>query len=316
MIINNSYHRLKGENMKQNKNAIGHLSALITILIWGTTFISTKILLKDFSPIEILFVRFCIGFITLLLVYPHKLKIINRKQEVLFAGAGLCGVTLYYLLENIALTYSMASNVGVIVSIAPFFTAIFAHLFLDSEKLKPNFFIGFVFAIGGIFLISFNGSAVFKLNPLGDLLAVLAALVWSIYSILTKKISIYNYNTIQSTRRIFFYGILFMIPSLFIFNFKWSFERLLNPIYLFNILFLGLAASALCFVTWNFSVKLLGAVKTSIYIYIVPVVTVITSIIVLNEKITPVAALGTFFTLIGLFLSESTVSLRKKVLQN
>ncbi|MDD4599539.1 MAG: DMT family transporter, partial [Negativicutes bacterium] len=86
--------------------------------------------------------------------------------------------------ENIALTYTFASNVGGIISIAPFFTAIFAHLFLDGEKLRWQFFIGFAVAIIGIFLISFNGSSHLKLNPTGDILAVLAAMVWAAYSVL------------------------------------------------------------------------------------------------------------------------------------
>ena len=169
--------------------------------------------------------------------------------------------------------------------------------------------------MAGIFLISFNGSKL-ELNPAGDLLALLAALVWACYSVLTKKISGYGYHTILTTRRIFCYGILFMIPTLFLFDFKLELARFTNPVYLFNIIFLGLGASALCFVTWNFAVKVLGAVKTSIYIYMVPVITVITSIVVLHETITALAAVGTVLTLAGLFLSESKLFLRKEEKQN
>ena len=204
----------------ENKQTTGHLSALLTIIIWGTTFISTKILLINFQPIEILFFRFIIGLLILMLVYPHRLKGTTPSQEFTFVSAGLCGICMYYLLENIALTYTLASNVGVIISVAPFFTAILTHLFLkEEEKLQPNFFIGFIVAMAGIFLISFNGSKL-ELNPLGDLLALLAALVWACYSVLTKKISRYGYHTILTTRRVFFYGILFMIPPLFLFDFK------------------------------------------------------------------------------------------------
>lgn len=214
-------------------------------------------LLNSFNPIEILFFRFTIGFIVLLFVFPHRLKIDSLKQELLFVGAGLTGVTLYFLLENIALTYTSASNVGVIISVAPFFTAILAYIFLKSEKPKSFFYIGFICAIIGIVLISFNGSFVLDLNPMGDILAIISAGLWAIYSILTRKISQYGYNTIQTTRRIFFYGILFMIPALFIFRFELGLSRLTQPINLFNILFLGFGASALCFVTWNLAVKIL-----------------------------------------------------------
>lgn len=298
--------------MEKNKPLVGHITAFITILIWGTTFVSTKTLLKDFSPIEILFFRFVLGFLALLLVYPHKLKLIEKKHELVFAAAGLCGVTLYYLFENIALTYSMASNVGVVVSIAPFFTAILAHYFLAGEKLKPNFFVGFTAAITGIILISYSGSTTFKLNPLGDLLAVLAAIDWAVYSVLSRKIGTYGYNSIAATRRIFFYGLLFMLPTLFIFDFQFGFERFAKATNVLNIMFLGLAASALCFVTWNFSVKLLGAVKTSVYIYMVPVVTVVSSVIVLHEKITLMSAIGIVLTLVGLFVSEGKAAFRRK----
>ncbi len=298
--------------MNRKNETVGHLFAVITILIWGTTFISTKVLLKAMTPIEILFLRFNIGFIVLLFAYPHRLKIKEKKQELYFAAAGLCGVTLYFLLENIALTYTLASNVGVIVSIAPFFTAIFAHLFLKGERLKLQFFMGFLIAFAGIFFISFNGFRVLKLNPCGDILAVLAAAVWAAYSILTKKISGFHYNTIQTTRRIFVYGLVFMIPALFIFGFSPSVHMLLQPVNLLNILFLGMGASALCFVTWSSAVRILGAVKTSVYIYMVPVISVATSVIILREKITGIAIFGIGLTLAGLFISENKTLIKKK----
>ncbi|MDQ0225355.1 DMT family transporter [Metabacillus niabensis] len=301
----------------ENKLSVGHLSAIITIIIWGTTYISTKILLNGFSPIEILFFRFVIGIIALKMIYPYRLKFMDKQHELLFACAGLCGVTLYYLLENIALTFTLASNVGVISAIVPFFTAILIYLFLKNEPLRMNFFIGFIVALLGIFLISFNGSTNFQLNPVGDLLAVAATLIWAIYSVLTRKISSYGYNTIQATRRVFFYGILFMIPALFLFDFKLDLERFVQPVYLFNLLFLGLGASALCFVSWNFAIKKLGAIKTSIYIYLVPIITVITAMIVLHEPMTWMAALGILLTLTGLFISEAKINTkRSKVLVN
>ena len=288
----------------KNKTTSGHLAAFLTILIWGTTFISTKILLADFQPVEILFIRFVIGALALLAVFPHRLNGTGWKQECTFAAAGLSGICLYYLLENIALTCTQASNVGVIISIAPFFTAMLTHLFMKGEeKLSANFFTGFVLAMAGIALISFNGSRL-ALNPAGDLLAVLAAFIWACYSVLTRKISSFGYHTILTTRRIFFYGILFMLPALFLFDFKPDLTHFSNPVCLLNILFLGLGASALCFVTWNYAVGILGAVKTSIYIYLVPVITVITSVIVLRETVTLMAGAGTVLTMAGLFLSE------------
>ena len=135
----------------ENRSATGHLSALLTIIIWGTTFISTKILLRDFQPVEILFFRFVIGLLALFVVCPHRMGRTNWRQELAFAAAGLSGITLYYLLENIALTYTMASNASVIVSTAPFFTAILIHLFArEEDRLRASFLAGFALAMAGI----------------------------------------------------------------------------------------------------------------------------------------------------------------------
>lgn len=109
-------------------DAAGHLAALVTVLIWGTTFISTKVLLAAFAPVQLLFLRFVLGWLALQAVCPRRLRGTTRRQELTFAAAGLCGICLYYLLENIALTYTLASNVGVIISAAPFFTALLARL--------------------------------------------------------------------------------------------------------------------------------------------------------------------------------------------
>lgn len=290
--------------MRKTTDAKGHITALVTILIWGSAFVSTRVLLNHFTPIEIIFYRFALGLIILFILHPRRMKNSNLKQELLFAGAGLTGITLYFLLENLALTYTTASNVGVIISLAPFFTAILAHLFLKSETLRLQFFIGFIVSIAGIILISFNGRTALDLNPLGDIFAVLAALLWAVYSILTRKISKLGHNIILTTRKIFVYGLVFTLPALLVFDFQWGLERFLQVQNLVNILFLGFGASALCFVTWNFAVKTLGAVKTSIYIYIVPIVTLVTSVIVLNERISLALLIGIALTVLGLFLSE------------
>lgn len=288
----------------RNNAAKGHLAALVTILIWGTTFISTKVLLNSLQPVEILFCRFLLGWLALWIVCPRRLKGTTIRQEGLFAAAGLCGVCLYYLLENIALTCTMASNVSVIVSSAPFFTAILSGLvWKRGETLRANFLVGFAAAMAGIGLISFHGGSL-QIAPAGDLLALLAAFLWACYSVLTRIIGGEGYSTILTTRRVFSYGILFMIPALFLLDFCPDLSSLADPVCLLNLLFLGLGASALCFVTWNYAVKELGAVQTSLYIYLVPVITVAASILVLHEPFAWTTGAGMALTLAGLWLSE------------
>ena len=298
--------------MNTKSTSLGHLAAFFTIVIWGTTFIATKVLLQVLTPVEILFYRFFLGYLILWLVVPKNLKLDNHKQELYFMAAGLLGVTLYFLLENVALTFTLAANVGVIIAIAPFFTALFDYIFLHGERPRLRFFIGFFVAITGICLISFRGDNTVHLNPAGDLLAIAAAVVWAGYSTFTKRISTFGYGTILTTRRIFFYGLVFMIPALFIFGFHLDFSVFTEFKNLANILFLGFGASALCFVTWNLAVKLLGPVKTSVYIYMVPVITVVTSVIILHEHVTLPAVLGIGLTIAGLFLSESRLDFKRQ----
>ena len=294
--------------MATKAQAQGHLAALFTILVWGSTFISTKVLLESFSPFEIMVYRLVMAVVALCIISPPRLSRERLNFRVLrsewrFMAAGLCGVTLFILFQNLALSYTQAANVSVLISAAPLFTALLSRLVL-SEKLKANFFIGFTVAMAGIILIAFNGRFVLKLNPLGDLLSLLAALVWAFYSVLIKKINAPQSEAFAGTRKVFFNGLLFTLLLLPLFDFHPGLERLAVPANLLNLLFLGVVASALCYVTWNIAVHLLGPVKTSSYIYVIPVVTIAISALVLHESITLVAGMGIALILIGMALSE------------
>ena len=290
-----------------NQNIKAYLCTFFSILMWGITFILTKILLRDFSPIEILFSRFLLGFALLFIIYPKNNKIYSKKEEILFAVTGLSGITLYYLFENIALNYSLASNVGILVAIGPLFTGIFASIFLK-EKLKINFFVGFIFAIIGIAVITFNGKFILKINPIGDIFAVLAAVMWGIYSALVKKIADLGHNSVLITKKTFMYGIIFMIPVMLFMGFDVNINDYLKPINLMNFLFLSFIACTLCFITWAYATKILGAVKTNTYIYFIPIITLITSKIVLDENITLFAIIGIIFILLGVIISQANIS--------
>lgn len=286
------------------KQILGHLLACGTQIMWGATFVSTKILLKHFLPAEVLFTRAVLAFFLLLLFYPHRLKLKDKRHEILFAGAGLFGIVLYFMLENTALTMTYASNVGIIVACAPFFVAVVVGFFFPSEKTGWKFYVGFIVAITGIIAISLNGQRNLALNPLGDGLAFLAMVSWGFYSALIRKIGELEYPTIAVTRRIYFYGISFLIPVLIEQKASFKPEILLRPEILFNFIFLGFCASAMGFLLWNLATKWIGAIKTSVYIYVSPVVTVMLSVLILHEKITIVSVIGAILIFIGLVISQ------------
>ncbi len=284
--------------------SLGHLAASFTILLWGATFISTKVLLETFSPVEILVARFILGYLALWVAAPRLLRLRERREEIYFAAAGVTGITLYYLLENIALVYSSASNVGITVSTAPFFTALMVPIFMKGAAAIPlRFYVGFLVALSGIALLTISESAL-SFSPFGDFLALLAALAWAVYSHLLRIVFSFSYPTILVTRRIFGYGILCMLPI-----FVWegstaSISAVFDPVNLGNLLFLGLGASACCFATWNYAVKIMGPVKTGVYIYATPVVTAILAILILHEPFTWLSACGMILALAGLWISR------------
>lgn len=282
----------------------GHLAAVLTIFIWGTTFVSTKMLLVYLSPVEILFLRFLIGYLTLWVIKPQKTKWFGWRKEKYFVFAGITGIALYYLCENVALLYTSASNIGVIVSVAPFFTALISAFVLKEKKPSRFFILGFLLAISGIALLSFNGSTELNVHPIGDFLGIAAALIWAIYSLLTKHISTYGYPIILTTRKVFFYGLIAMLPILLLSNPQMELQQLISFEVLPHLLYLAFGASALCFVTWSYTVGVLGAVRASVYIYGVPVITIISSVLFLKEPFTLWIGIGTLLTMLGLVLSE------------
>ncbi len=298
-------------------SAFGIFLACVSVFIWGITFVSTKSLLNDFSAFEILIVRFLAAYLGLLAMRPRRLALKSRKENVLFALAGLTGVTLYQLFENIAISFTTASNVSIIVSICPMFTAIAARIFLKEKCITRNFIAGFAIAISGVALVSFNGNAELHFSPKGDLLALLAGICWGFYSLFVSKINSMKYDIICSTRRIFFFALVFMVPLVFagsaaketssVFvntDIASNVKRFSSLANWGNLLFLGLMASAGCFSLWNEACKILGTVKVSAGIYMIPVVTVVFAFIFLGEKLSLMGILGAAMTVCGLFISS------------
>ena len=281
----------------------GHALAFGTILVWGVTFIASTVALRTLSPIELLSLRMGIAILALLIARPRRLRLQSFRHELYLMGAGLCGVTLYFLFENIALTYTYSSNCSVIISTAPFFVAIATRLFLKESHLSRSFFVGFVIAMTGVCLVSFAGQTL-KINPLGDGLCILAALSWAGYSVFIRKLEGYGYDTLLITRRIFCYGLLFILPFLPWMGYSITWADVLNPDTLVSVLFLALVASALCFMTWNTAVRLIGPIKTSAYIYLTPAITIVFAKLILNDPIHPLAIVGAVLTLVGLIISQ------------
>lgn len=283
---------------------LGHLAVLLTMTVWATTYVSSKLLLTAFSPSQILVVRSLLGLLVLSVI-NHKPLVYKQSIDRLFVAlAGFCGIFLYYFLENTALLFTSASNVGVIVAAAPFFTLLASHILLKEEPLKKNYFIGLALSMAGIVLLTFSSTEEVAFNPKGDVLALLAIMVWALYTVLIRVIGKKGYPNLLVTRTMFFYGLLGHTLVLLINGDGLPVHQVIQTPYLYHFLFLGLVASAFCFLSWNFGLRTIGPIKSSFYLYLSPIITIVVAVAFLSEPFGQLDAIGTAFTLAGLLISE------------
>ena len=283
---------------------IYHILAILTSAIWGTTFISSKLLLQEgLSPAAIMILRFVLAYVLMLPFVRGKWFCRSLKDELLMVLLGISGGSLYFLLENTALVYTQASNVAIIIAATPLLTMLTVNL-LDRGKGASKRLYGYsLMSLAGVALVILNGNFVLKLNPIGDLLTFGAVVTWGIYSIIIAKVQ-ERYSSWMITRKIFFYGVVTLLPYFLIEPWDVTWEMMSRPMGWGNIAYLGVLASLGCYMTWNIVIKRLGAVDATNYLYINPIVAMITANLLLGERITPLAIAGTALILVGVYLAE------------
>jgi drug/metabolite transporter (DMT)-like permease len=295
-----------------------HLLALAVVAVWGVTFVCTKKLIgAGMHPAAIFAIRFIMAYagiwvLTLLEKKPVRLWADSWKDEGVFFFLGITGGSLYFLTENTALAYTQASNVAFLVCVAPVFTALltlaykrfFHGRFADGlEDIRVGFPLigGTLLALAGMAMVIFDGTRL-EVSPKGDLLAWGAALCWALYSLFMSQMT-ETYGAVFATRKVFFYGLLTILPFLGQTGASFSPAILSQPVVYGNLLFLGLIASLACFIGWNLVMAKLGNVTSTNYVYLNPIFTLITAMILLGERMTPVSGLGCAAILAGVVLS-------------
>ena len=290
-----------------------HLLALAVVAVWGVTFVCTKVLIgAGMHPVAIFFIRFVLAYAGIWLYIALSRQ--NRKlwygwkEEAVFLLLGISGGSFYFLTENLALAYTQATNVAFLVCSAPLFTAIFTLIYrrygsgrfaegLEPVRLGWPLIGGTLLALSGMALVVFDGAHL-QLSARGDLLAIGAALCWAVYSLFMGQMT-RDYGPVTATRKVFFYGLLTILP--FLGGYKDSFApAILGQTAVWtNLLFLGLIASLVCFILWNLVMDKLGNVTSTNYVYLNPVFTLLTAMAFLGERMTPLAALGCTSILAG-----------------
>ena len=289
--------------MKKSK-VLGHIVALIVITCWGCTFVNTKfLLLGGLMPHEIFALRFLLAYICICIISPRQLFCHSLKDEAMMLLLGITGGSLYFLAENESVKLSYVNNVSFIVCTAPLLTTCLAIAFLKSVHGTPRLIAGSLMAVCGVAIVIFNGHFVLHLNPLGDFLALVAASSWAIYSMLMKWAT-QRYNSVFITRKVFFYGLVTILPVFAIHPWDYPLARMAQPVIWMNVLFLGIIASFACYALWTWAIGRIGALTTSNYVYLNPIATVVVSAIFLNEPMTAMAFIGSALILLGVYIAN------------
>ena len=283
---------------------IYHILAIVVVAIWGSTLVSTKLLMHaGMRADEVFFSRFLLAYLALLPFSPRKLFADSWREEMLFLLLGITGGSLYFITENMAVGITYVNNVSFIVSTSPLITMVFILMTYKHLKVKRILIIGSLLALLGIGIVVFNGQVMLKLNPLGDLLSAAAALCWGFYCYLIKIMGD-RHDAVFLTRKVFFYGLLSTLP-LFLWK-PWNYDLsgLMDWRVMLNLLFLGLIASMASFSLWNLAITKLGAVTISNYAYLIPIATVFFSAIFLDEPMTAMSYFGSVLILIGVYFAN------------
>ena len=285
-----------------------HIVAFLTVAVWGTTFVWTKLLIiNGLSPAQIFTLRFIIAYVLLtgfsMWRGRHKWLSDNWRDELTMMALGLTGGSMYFLTENESLRFTTATNTSLIVCSCPLFAMLIIALFYKSERFSRLQALGSLLALIGMAAVVLNGHFVLHLSPLGDTLAFSACICWALYTLLMKPV-MGRYPAMFITRKVFFYGILTILPYYIFVPDMPSLDVLMRPEVALNLLFLGSVASMLCYLTWSWCMKGLGAVICTNWVYVNPITTIIAAWLILDEQITAYFLIGSILIIAGMYLSS------------
>lgn len=286
---------------------LAHIGAFITAAAWGTSFLSTKILMEGggLTPVEMYFYRFLAAYLILLCFTFKNLLSKSWHDELTFLLCGVCAGSLYFITENYALKYTTAGNVSLLASLSPIFTTILVAV-MYRQRIQPGVMIGSVIAFMGAGCIIFSHGESLEFNPAGDLLAISAAVSWAVYTVAIKRV-LPLYNGFFVTRKLFFYGVLTSLPMLLFQQEPSHLATLFDlgqPKYLLNFLFLVVMCSLVAYLIWNEVMRILGPVTTNNYLYLQPLVTMVAAFIFLGENIYLLGYVGCALIIGGLIYSD------------
>ncbi|WJN46550.1 MULTISPECIES: DMT family transporter [Priestia] len=279
--------------------------AIMSISFWGISFVSTKAVLDKLDPYTLLVLRFGIGALFLLVLLVLKRYPLNIPLKYIphLIVLGILGVFIHQVIQATALLTINASAAGWIISFSPVFTVILSVFFLH-EKMTLLKASGIIVAIIGVLLVTTSSNQHSLQLPvnIGYLLMILSTLNWAIYSVLLKKLDI-QLPSLVVTFYMCLIGFTLTTPFL-VRNKGWEIMPFLTSVEWAHLLFLGVFVSGVAYWYWAKALEVLEASHVSVFLYLEPVATLITAVLLLREKIIPVSILGGVIIIVGVIVAN------------
>ncbi len=292
--------------MSVSKHSLAIISIILVMMIWGSSFAITRSSVSGFPPIYFALLRHLVASLVLLVLIflrRKKLRMPGPLPWTTLILMGLAGVGFYYIFFNISLTYTTASTGALIQGFIPAVITLMAAVFLK-EKLNERQIAGIIISVSGVALISFMAAHGERAsNPvIGNVLMIGAVLMWSTYTILSKKLSAFDPLLVTTICTVV--GSILLLPATYIELRHRPFPDIPFPQWI-SICYLGVFSSAVCYILYNGSLNYLSAVQVGNFLNLDPVIGAIIAMIVLKEGISAWQIAGSVLVLAGIWLSSS-----------
>ena len=289
----------------QKSNPLPYLEALFAVVVWGASFIATKVTLQDVSPITVVWLRFSMGVLILgvAVAMRRQFSLPDKKEWAYFSLLGFLGITFHQWLQSNGLQTSEAGTTAWIVSTTPIFMALLGWIVLK-EGLGWIKITGIFLAFAGVLLVVSKGDlrsvAIGKFGAPGDMLILVSAVNWAVFSVLSRR----GLKSHSASLMMFYVMTLGWLFTSIIFFAGSNISEISNLTFTgwLGVAFLGIFCSGLAYIAWYDALQALSAAQTGAYLYIEPLVAVVVAFFVLGEAITPVSLIGGGVILFGVWL--------------
>lgn len=280
------------------------VKATFAVVVWGASFIATKVALRELPPYSIIWGRFAVGLLVLgaVLILRRQWRVPSRRDLALVALLGFLSVPFHQYLQTVGLETAQASTSGWIIATTPVFIALLGR-FVLGERLGAGRTAGILLAASGVLVVVSGGSLAslvsLEFGTVGDVLMLASALNWAVFSVLSRK-ALGRYPGGLMMTWVMGLGWIMATPMLATGPVLAGFQGL-STAGAAALLFLGVCCTGLAYVFWYDALQGMEASRVGAFMYFEPPTAVIVAAVVLGEPVTPAAVLGGIFILYGVW---------------